>query len=416
MKAHNLLISISILISLLRSNSRSRYILLLLIIVLANSCQQKNNYASNLPVFNVEELWGNENISAFSVAKYVESVDYIPLETDSNILIDKGFSISTSENFFHAGEFLFNSKGEFLTELGKKGQGPHEFIAKKDVAMDEIRKEFYVLPIDGLNVMVYDMNDNSFKKSVKLSEARMLGEMFNLGNGLLLFSRGANVPFFKLKDDYFEYFVLDIDSEEIVYKRTSRYKELEEGANFQYGVHLNQFWYYNGVLQFYEHATDTVYSLNSRGEVCEPRYVIDRGKYKETIDKIKNNPRNANMRFHDNFVISFFDETDLFFRFVVRYNLIPFVCIFDKEEKKMYVTKRRAYKNDYDGILNNLGMNTPLVNKGYSIIWPEKIISSEKNGGYSDALLNNALKKLSMVEEDDNPIVVIINYKRKTGN
>ena len=81
----------------------------------------------------------------------VESVEYVPLETNDKCLIGELFSYDISKNYILVccnqtkTVYLFKRDGSFVRQIGGLGQGPGEHLGVNDVFIDEDKNEWYCL-------------------------------------------------------------------------------------------------------------------------------------------------------------------------------------------------------------------------------------------------------------------------------
>ncbi len=91
----------------------------------------------------------------------VEDIEFIPLETTDNCLLDGNLAdiVVTAENilvFDYNLGYRFNRKGKFINRIGKRGQGPEELIKPMSMEVDTTNKCVYF--IDRPYLVMYDYN------------------------------------------------------------------------------------------------------------------------------------------------------------------------------------------------------------------------------------------------------------------
>ena len=115
---------------------------------------------------------GNGNLSVFqwkvskdeSIRNILDSIEFIPLEAHSKALFKKGDKLIVKDNKFFVFDFLgqnkvyaFDNNGNFLYEIGKKGQGPGEHLQVRCFAIDE--NFIHVYDIYRQKIFRYDISD-----------------------------------------------------------------------------------------------------------------------------------------------------------------------------------------------------------------------------------------------------------------
>lgn len=89
------------------------------------------------------------------------SVKIIKLETSPNCLIDNIKRIEMNDSLIFIQDFhhlyMFTNKGKFITEIGKKGEAPNEYIALNTFYLDEKKKQICIID-DFKNLIIkYDL-------------------------------------------------------------------------------------------------------------------------------------------------------------------------------------------------------------------------------------------------------------------
>ena len=95
-------------------------------------------------------------------------------ESDSALVKADGHSIISENNIGiystqSGGYKLFNKKGEFISSIAARGNGPDEYLFSiYDSYIDEKEREVYLLPMLSNQILVYDFHGN-FKRSIPLA-------------------------------------------------------------------------------------------------------------------------------------------------------------------------------------------------------------------------------------------------------
>ena len=269
-----------------------------------------------IPVIDIEKAMDNLSNQKMNFSEFVEDIVYIPLETNNQSLIGgKAVPVlNVSENLIFYGDMMFSRDGHFIRKLGKIGQGPEEYVMALDIAVDEERQEFYVYNNAGRNIYIYDF-DNKFKK--KLPAYNRGSYISSIGKGKILLFRDA----YKYFDDYYEYKVIDVETGDILYTRDSGVKEDCYILNTR-----NLLWRYDNENFYYEGSTDSIFRLNDDGEIDSPRYIINRGKYK--------NAENENFMRINKIV-----ESGQYLLFNVSVRNVAYYGAFDKQTEKTIINK-----------------------------------------------------------------------------
>ncbi len=117
---------------------------------------------SNIPVVDVTKTYPQKEI----VLQDIANVEYIPLETKNDALIEDAKSVvycSKDTIIVHnkvKGDLLFfNGKGKFISNFNRKGQSGEEYIYGFKAVFDKQQKELFISDKYGNNkerLLVYD--------------------------------------------------------------------------------------------------------------------------------------------------------------------------------------------------------------------------------------------------------------------
>ena len=112
-------------------------------------------------------------------------VEIVPLETnDSCLLIFPWKVLCINGKYgvfdFHASSFLvFDEKGKFIRQIGRRGQGPGEYSYIYDVSYDEDADRFYMLSPFG-EILCY-LSNGSFQNRIRLPQKANYQEFEDYG-------------------------------------------------------------------------------------------------------------------------------------------------------------------------------------------------------------------------------------------
>ncbi len=157
---------------------RLNYYLLGLGILLAVSCTKTETQSKKgIPVVDVTKTYPKKEIKLQDIA----DVDYIPLETRDDVLIDNHYQVCTiSPDSLLVGNsregtiFLFNGEGKLLKKFKNKGQSGMEYKEIWGLYYDKPNQEILVLDyIMNYKLQVYD-RDGKHKRTILIPKKYLL--------------------------------------------------------------------------------------------------------------------------------------------------------------------------------------------------------------------------------------------------
>ncbi len=139
------------------------------------SVEKKQINGEDMLVCHVEKVEKEEY--TLNLSEWVTSFDVIPLETHDSCLIKDIGKIVLSENYIGIVDRdvydhpvkLFDRQGQFITNVGQRGQGPEEYLDLSDAYLDEDRNCFYLIGFAGVDkILGYNLK-GEFTKSIPLA-------------------------------------------------------------------------------------------------------------------------------------------------------------------------------------------------------------------------------------------------------
>ncbi|WP_313381512.1 6-bladed beta-propeller [Proteiniphilum saccharofermentans] len=393
-----------------------KYYCLVLLIVISFSCvgdvKKRNLTADTFISIDRDEI----NVEVMEKAStYVETVQYIPLETNNQNIIGNVTKIILSSNYIHIYDsqtnnvYQFDYKGKFVRKIGTTGNGPNEYVRIST---------FSVNPKTG-NIAIYCEIKQSIieftSEGLPISEKKLgfvCSDFIHYKDGYMFY--GGRFPNQNIFKDIFpeQYRLVNIGADdEIVekYLPTTYNEELLRTAitserNCLYYTHDNE-------LRLLEKSNGLVYDVNNN---MKSIYIVDFYKYTIPVsffyDSDIGEKDIQRIEKSDCCYLSSFFETDnyIYLSYVVNgYNKMISQCMYLKGNAES-INIGPVWVNDID----NIAMPTIITTFNNSLV------------GYYEAyelktMIDSNTKELTpkitelgkIVKESDNPIISIIKLR-----
>ena len=366
----------------------------------------------------VEIKFDLENMekSDLGLSDFIESIEYIPLETKDECLIGRGMLFDYDETHIVVTDcdtesvYLFDRKGRFLRTISSKGGGPEEFINTHNVFLDSDQ----TIVIVGIAKALCFNRQGEFLYSTPLPvDDRGTNAYFR---GLLLRSAGSYV----FRDSTYNVYTL-YDKKGRLVKEAIRSVPVPLGKDPNWRISykwkdITPVYTYRNTPHVREYLNDTVYTINGSNEF-KPKYVLNLGKYKVTPE-IQADIMHFEERIRSKAVIT--DIVEMPDKLIMKYfhDWKMYSCYYDKKEHKFYKFDSNGYPNDYDdgidlligGVQKNRFIQMAFTADKFLSRLEQKKKQNRKIKGPKSAV--EAFNKLAKkVDPEDNPIIMILKLK-----
>lgn len=203
------------------------------------------------------------------LSQITDSVEFVFLETGDSCLIGNIWDIEHTDSLILIVDqslykvLLFSRKGKFLTNIGKRGQGPKEYSQVLDCCFSSTGEEILVLCNAPLReTHVYNLNGDFLRKL----SCGNLPFRFTSFNSKIVYHHG--LPSSHLDNDGYSVGVLD---ENLKMKRLLKREDLYPGMSL--GIHKSHFTQIGDELSIWELYYDTVYYMDKRCQII-PKFAI----------------------------------------------------------------------------------------------------------------------------------------------
>ena len=131
------------------------------------SCSEKTQRTDRLFTVDIESGFSKEQ--GMNISEVADTVEYLELKTPEDLIISRIWDVVQAEDCWLvrsiSGISKFTLDGEWIMQIGKKGQGPGEYISLHGFDYDPIHKE--VLIADWHQILFYDLYGN-YLRNIKI--------------------------------------------------------------------------------------------------------------------------------------------------------------------------------------------------------------------------------------------------------
>ena len=358
-----------------------------------------------------------------AMSDLIESIDYIPLETDGrcyigdirlerHVLVSPNYILICYETPSSGlrSFYLFNRKGKFIAQIGSFGRGPEEYFHNAmPYAIDESSNQIVISNSMGGKLMYYDMAG----KFVKAEEVdrNVLGWIFRAKVGNQFFHANSSVPtqsqVTQGRTATFSFRVISNDNK-LIRERTDELVTV-------WSQDMHSFYVYNGQLHYKQsHLNDTLYRIN-QNLLYQPKYIINAGRYSVY------GGLSAREFFQEKAAFTSVFETDSYLLISYRYKEKSHFQYYDKKSRRSFMfDSNDGIPNDYDG---GLDFWPRQQNGNEFVAWYNAYLFEENQNATrpkgSRQAIGNFTQTVREIEDftrinltEANPVIVIVKLKQ----
>jgi len=327
---------------------------ILLVMIIFSSCN--NSKSPNLPDNKVDksndlpyliEIEQNLEVTkAVPLSSIGKELEYIPLETKPECMIEKILHILFSEDFIFIADYgkilQFDRKGNFLRQIGADGRGPGEYYGISGFCIDQKNKTLLVNSFGGRKILEFDFN-GSHIRSFDQPWRSFQFFVYDTTGFIIHFTNDNDSTFYSKYNFYItdhEFTPIHKIKRNFIRKSNIAAREIP-------------LYYFNNILHFKQYTVDTLYTLEN--EKPKPYAIFKLGKSK--LDpNIMFDGRNQNVaqmvkEIENYFEISKIIETDNFLFTNLAFGVADSskYCIFNKQSAETIIIEDEGLRNDIDG-------------------------------------------------------------------
>ncbi len=366
-----------------------------------------------------EGIEKNDKIYLSSIA---EDIQYIPLETTRESIIGAIRDIHFKDNFVLIRDdqnrlILFDTDGKFLRTIGKKGNGPDEYVNASAVRFSKSGNEIILL--DRTYVRLYDVNSGEAVKVAKIDFYPSAFEVYN-NTTMAFYCCSSTFPF---SGKYYHIFLMNDNLELIdsLYHKIN-FGDLNLAEMTRSFVSLYK---KNNHLYFWDSFSDTIIYLDEKRNV-QKGYAFSFEPYRMPVSKRGNINFWMSREKNNYFYIDKITETDNYF-FIngIFQNTYSRNILFNK---RLNTSRNVIFNLDLQdwGFHNDLDGSIPFWPKGvagsnllYDYASPFRLRELMGNAYFEHIPVKNQNKHeeitaiLNRSRMTDNPIIFLVKLREK---
>ncbi len=362
----------------------------------------------------------NSRTGKLALSDLVESIEYIPLETNRDCLVGeiegkRYFEISQNYILIHYRKsysfFLFDRKGKFIAKIGSVGSGPGEYLQhlERIYGIDEVKQRVIISTSYPSRLMYFDLKG-------KFIESKEIDKNFTEATYMVLSKDNVLIVHPGMSSLKLYPFTYDIYRDnKLVAQRIKTIPYTMAHSNTVVRIGFCHYWYDNKLHVKEALRNDTIYIVDFKDNSFKPKYLLNFGKYSHTTEilrdvyhygevmkdyarleelyEIKNNILISYL-FQDKHLYQYFDKSN---NLLFRFNSVT------------------GIPNDFDGGLDfwpQYQNNNELV-AFYDAYLFEENLSRQKQAPKGPKPAVESMKKLyRKIDPEDNPVMVVVKLKQ----
>ena len=232
------------------------YLLCLLFLCFCHYSKAQNSF------YNISLEKEIEKTEKAGLKEIGSAINYIPLETSDECLLKDIIKVAVTDSHIAVWDWdkvlLFDNNGRFITEIGKKGQGPEEYIQLCNFCFSLDGNKIYLLTADNGKCLEYDIK-GAFLHSYQVNDK--YANILPLNNELFVFHTPNSPP--KLSSLQYSLFISDLHT---VKQSYFNYHKMRNESRFALYSGSGSFYSFQGSIRFKEHGdhADTLFIVTEK--------------------------------------------------------------------------------------------------------------------------------------------------------
>jgi natural product precursor len=354
----------------------------------------------------------------YPLDKAVSALEYIPLETTENCLINRvsdvfviGDNLLVSD-FFNL--YMFDRQGKFIRPISRKGGGPADYVYVNTVIVDPDSRVFYLVTYKKILKFTFD---GTFIETVGMNESEQSSCGIMTPDRTFMFYKANNNVFIGDTSTVLSLFETDTLGRVLRTYPNPSPRYVERRRN--YLSTSRPLYVHDGNIHFNEFGNDTLFALS--GDTMSARLVVDLGNL-----KMDHNPDLSHLTPLEGLAFinavkkldfsSVWEDDNFYY---IRIGISQGVngnyhCIYDKHANE-FICLGDGFTNTLDGGIRFFPQPGKVLPDGTKLMWkeaedfkeeilsPDYMVQKEKYGDRFEKVYQLA----QSLQEDDNPVLIL---------
>ena len=237
--------------------------------------QSGKNVNESSEIYTIDFEQGFDTEQQMFISEIADNVEYIELKTPDDIVITRIWNIIQVDEYLiinaRYNNYLFHKNGQFIRQIGARGQGPGEYSISASIEVDRNRKEIVIA--DSHQFLFYDFEGNFLRNIKKENFIPYIG----ISDTMLWIGELVSSANTKYKAVAIS---LQAGEDTLAYIHNSLYGIIKSDNTLYHGHPQVNFFYHEKDLLYFKGdlSNDTIWRIS--GISAKPYAFIDMGKYK----------------------------------------------------------------------------------------------------------------------------------------
>ncbi|MDR2040605.1 MAG: 6-bladed beta-propeller [Bacteroidales bacterium] len=364
------------------------------------SCNRKKNISIDDSGTIISTINMND-LQAIKITQYIDSVNFIKLETNADCLIGNIKSVFFIDNCFFIQDsktssiLVFNRHGNFLHKINKKGRGPGEYIELSKFMIDKNKKNLLIYDGPTKKMLYYSFDGKFIKEISDFSGGDIIRDIINIQDGNFL----CYTPDFMPNNRWGVWQVDETGKPgDYLINQDTDYPIQIGGMSYFYELPNDQIGLWcpdlNDIFHFDGRSVEKYMSMKPSRKTVVDFPEVERGANNQMV-------RKYNVEEKGNFLITEWIEG------------INYLCtsIYLKNKNETVATKGIEYANNI-GIISGMNVKYNIPNQQLSVLYPHLTLMLLEVDSINED--NKRMISSMFKDEGDNPVLQIMYVTKST--